>query len=87
MSEEITAQAGDDAKRKHTVTITVDDKSWDVRKGKWTVADLKAAVGVDPAKVLAEITPHGIMDLADDQEISLKEDERFMSHARGGASS
>lgn len=85
MAEEPAAQAVDEAKK--DVTINVDGKNWEVRKGKWLVSDLKAAVGVDPAKVLAKITPHGIKDLADNEEIHVKEDERFMSHARGGASS
>ncbi len=70
-----------------TVTILVDDKKYNVRPGKWVVRDLKAAVGVDPALVLAEITPHGLKDLDDNAEIGVHEGERFMTHARGGASS
>jgi hypothetical protein len=77
----------DEKKHPHLVTITVDDKNHEVRKGQWVVSDLKAAVGVDPAKVLAKINPHGIKDLADDEEIGVKDGERFMSHARSGASS
>jgi hypothetical protein len=71
----------------HTVTIIVDDQKHTVREGAWVVRDLKAAVGVDPAKVLAEITPHGLKDLADDATIELKDGQRFMSHARTGGSS
>lgn len=71
----------------HTVTIIVDDQRHAVREGAWVVRDLKAAVGVDPAKVLAEITPHGLNDLADDATIELKDGLRFMSHARTGGSS
>jgi hypothetical protein len=71
----------------HTVTIVVDDHKYNVRPGKWVVRDLKAAVRVDPAKVLAEITPHGITDLADDQHIEVRQGQRFMSHARTGAAS
>ena len=71
----------------HTVTIIVDDAPHKVRRGDWVVSALKAAVGVDPAKVLAKITPHGIKDLADDETIHVKDGERFMSHARSGGSS
>lgn len=71
----------------HTVTIVVDDHKHQVRAGKWVVKDLKAAVGVDPAKVLAIITPHGLKDLNDDETIEVHEGERFMSHARSGGAS
>jgi hypothetical protein len=70
-----------------TVTIVVDDKKYDVRPGQWIVRELKATTGVDPAKVLAEITPHGLEDLDDDAKIGVHEKQRFMSHARTGGSS
>ncbi len=65
------------------VKIIVDDQP----HGSWIVRDLKAAVGVDPAKVLAEITPQGLKDLQDDSKIAVHKDEQFMSHARTGGSS
>jgi len=71
----------------HTVTIEVDGLKHEVRPGKWVVRDLKAAVGVDPAKVLAEITPHGLKDLDDSANTDVHEGQRFMSHARSGGSS
>lgn len=70
-----------------TVTIIVDDEKHEVRPGKWIVRDLKAETGVDPAKVLAEITPQGLKDLEDDEKIGVHERQRFMSHARSGAAS
>lgn len=75
--------------RKHrdTVVIVVDGEEHRVRAGKWLVSELKAKVGVDPAKVLAEITPKGLRDLADNEEIHVREAEQFMSHARSGGSS
>ncbi|MDE5442525.1 hypothetical protein GWG65_13915 [Bradyrhizobium sp. CSA207] len=69
------------------VTITVDDHQYEVRPGQWIVQDLKTAVGVDPAKALAEITPHGLVDLDDASSIGVHEGQRFMSHVRSGASS
>ncbi len=71
----------------HTVTIVVDDQNHEVRPGKWIVSELKAAVGVDPAKVLAEITPNGITDLDDNAKTEVHARQRFMSHARTGAAS
>ena len=71
----------------HAVTITVDDHKHEVRPGSWVVSQLKAAVGVDPAKVLAEITPQGLKDLNDDGKIEVHEGQRFMSHVRSGGSS
>ena len=46
----------EEAHRDHDVTINVDGTDHQVHRGKWIVRQLKAAVGVDPAKVLAEIT-------------------------------
>lgn len=70
-----------------TVTIVVDDKTFEVRPGQWIVRELKAETGVDPAKVLAEITPHGLEDREDDEKIGVHQKQRFMSHARSGGSS
>lgn len=71
----------------HRITITVDDDPRQVRPGRWNVSDLKAELGINQAKVLAEITPHGLKDLEDSAEIGLHEGERFMTHARSGGSS
>lgn len=71
----------------HQATIIVDDDKHEVRAGKWVVRDLKAEVGVDAAKVLAEITPHGLKDLDDGAKIEVHERQRFMSHVRSGGSS
>lgn len=71
----------------HTVSILVDNVKHEVRPGTWIVRDLKAEVKVDPAKVLAEIKPHGLVDLDDDGKIAVHEGQRFMSHVRSGGSS
>lgn len=67
--------------------IIVDTKPKTVRAGDWLISDLKQAVGVDPAKVLAEITPSGLKDLDDIAHIDISNGMRFMSHARKGGSS
>jgi len=71
----------------HAVRIIVDDVPHEVRAGIWIVRDLKTAVGVDPAKVLAEITPQGLKDLQDDGKVAVHTGEQFMSHARSGGAS
>jgi len=68
-------------------TIVVDGVKHEVRPGPWIVSELKAAVGVPAAKVLAEITPQGLKDLDDGATIMVHEGERFMSHVRTGGSS
>jgi hypothetical protein len=71
----------------HGVEIVVDDRKYTVRPGIWIVRELKAVVGADPAKVLAEITPQGLKDLDDDAELAVHEHQRFMTHVRSGGSS
>lgn len=73
--------------QENTVSISVDNIKHEVRPGKWIVRDLKAEIGVEAAKVLAEITPQGLKDLEDDAKIGVHEGLRFMSHARSGGSS
>jgi hypothetical protein len=74
-------------KHNEDITIVVDGIDRRVRRGKWIVSDLKAKLGIDQAKVLAEITPQGLKDLDDNAEIELHEKEQFMTHARSGGSS
>lgn len=67
--------------------IIVDNVPKTVREGDWLVSALKEKVGVDAAKVLAEITPSGLVDLDDSAHIFVRDGMRFMSHARKGGSS
>ena len=69
------------------VTIVVDGTERRLPKDEWIVRDLKATLGIDPAKVLAEIKPHGLKDLDDNERIKLHNKDRFMTHARSGGSS
>lgn len=71
----------------HMITIVVDGNDRQVRPGQWVVRDLKSQLGIDPAKVLAEITPQGLKDLDDGATIEVHEKEQFMTHARSGGSS
>ncbi|TIL83044.1 MAG: hypothetical protein E5Y89_02430 [Mesorhizobium sp.] len=67
--------------------IMVDNVPKTVREGDWLVSDLKLAMDVDVAKVLAEIMPSGLRDLDDGARIAVRDGMRFMSHARTGGSS
>jgi hypothetical protein len=82
MVSEHSPEAGDPG-----VTIIVDGYPKHLTRRHWIVRDLKAAISIDPAKVLARITPHGLEDLNDDAPIELHEKEQFMTHARSGGSS
>ena len=81
---ELKRHGGDE---KHLVIIVVDGVEHHVRRGDWLVSDLKAAIGVDPAKVLAEITKHGLKDFEDGSTINIHKRDEFISHARSGGSS
>jgi hypothetical protein len=84
---ELEAAQKEDQSPDHLVTIIVDGVDHRVRSGEWIVRDLKTKLGIDQAKVLAEITPQGLKDLDDNAEIKLHEKEQFMTHARSGGSS
>ena len=71
----------------HEVAIDVDGTKRLVRAGKWVVSELKEYLNIGQARVLAEITPHGLKDLPDDSQIEVHEGEKFMTHARRGSSS
>ena len=74
-----------------TITMTVDDgapKDFQVHRGHQTVVQIKAACGVDPTYVIAQISSDGTLTpLADDGAVTLKGGERFIAHVRGGGSS
>lgn len=72
---------------RHTVTILVDGVKHEVQPGSWIVSELKEAVDVPAAKVLAKVTPQGLDDLDDAAKIEVHEAERFVSHVRSGGSS
>ena len=71
----------------HKITINVDGIDYEIEQKQWVVSALKTELKIDPAKVLAEITAHGLKDLADDDTTKLHNKERFMTHARSGGSS
>ena len=69
------------------VTIVIDNKTFTIHRGSKTVAELKQLAGIQPAYELEEIVNGKLVPLADDQRVTIKGGERFVSHPRAGASS
>lgn len=71
----------------HTITISLDGEKRKVLAGAWIVRDLKSRLEINPAKVMAEITPQGLKGLDDGATIEPHDNDEFMTHARSGGSS
>jgi hypothetical protein len=69
------------------VTITIDNRSYEVRRGRTSVAELKQIGGIPPAYEFEEIVDGKLVPLRDDQHVEIKGGERFVGHPRAGASS
>jgi hypothetical protein len=90
-SEELDVQDQEGLERKpmqgKLVTVTVDTKPHTVRKGRYLVSDFKRLVGVDSVYQLDEVVNGQFVELKDTEKVSIKGDEVFVSHVRGGAAS
>lgn len=70
------------------VQIAMNDESFPIHRGRRTVAEIKAACKVNPAWVIQQIGKDGVpVILGDDAAVTIKGDERFISHVAGGGSS
>ena len=69
------------------VIVTVDTVEKHVHRGSWVVADFKKEVGVDASRALDEVIAGEFKPLDDNQRITIKGGEVFVSHARQGGSS
>lgn len=69
------------------VSITIDNKTYEVPRGRISVAELKQLGGVPPAYELEEIVNGKLVPLKDDAFVEIKGGEHFVSHPRAGASS
>jgi hypothetical protein len=76
-----------DQKKGKLVTVTVDTKPHTVRKGRYIVSEFKRLVGVDPSYQLDEVVNGQFVELKDTDKVSIKGQEVFVSHVRGGAAS
>lgn len=69
------------------VTITIDNKKFEVHRGTISVAELKQLAGISPAYELEQIIDGKLVPLKDEQHVEIKGGEQFVSHPRAGASS
>jgi len=70
-----------------TVSITINGTTLTIHRGHRTVAELKAAGGVNPAHELEQVENGQLRPLPDNGAITLKGGEVFISHPRDSASS
>jgi len=69
------------------VSITIDNKVFEVRRGNYTVAQVKQIGGVAPAYDLLEQKNGKLHPLSDDAHTEIKGGEVFFSQPKSGASS
>lgn len=73
------------------VTITVStngvDKLVSIHRGRQSVAEIKAAAGVPVEYVIDQIIDHEIKPLQNDDSVTIKGGERFISHVDDGKAS
>lgn len=72
---------------KDKVTVTVDGNQRQIHRGSYVVAELKAALDVDPARVLNEVIDGEFKPLDDTKRITIKGGEVFVSQVPQGGSS
>ena len=69
-----------------TVEITIDDKKFQVHRGRWLVVDLKKLAGISLTYELVEVVNKKLNTLPDDGFTVIQGGERFVSHPRDGQS-
>ncbi len=72
---------------KDNVTVTVDGVPKKIHRGSYIVAELKAALDVDPSRALDQVVNGEFKPLDDTHRITIKGGEVFVSHVRQGGSS
>jgi len=71
------------------ITVSTDgvDKVVNIHRGRQSVAEIKAAAGVPIEYVIDQIIDHEIKPLQDDESVTIKGGERFISHVDDGKAS
>jgi len=69
------------------VTILVDNKEYSIHRGRQSVEAIKILAGVPLAYELEQVIDGGPQPLPDDGSVTIKGDERFISHPRTASSS
>jgi hypothetical protein len=71
----------------HDVPVTIDNRTVEMQAREYSVAQLKAALGVDPSRELEQVVDGKLVPLDDNAKIHIRGGEVFVSHVRGGGSS
>lgn len=69
------------------VRITVNNVVYEIHRGRQAVEAIKKLAGIALADVLNQIVNEQLMPLADNETVTLKGDEVFISHPKDSASS
>lgn len=69
------------------VRIVVDNRDYDIHRGRQAVAAIKALAGIPLAYELEQIVDGKPTPLPDDGAVTIKGGERFISHPRDASSS
>lgn len=69
------------------VEVAIDTRKVQIQAGSYMLAELKAALSVEPGKVLDEVVGGEFRELSDKHRIHIKGGEIFVSHVRTGKSS
>ena len=72
---------------KDKVLVTIDGTEKPIHRGSYLVAELKAALEVDPTRLLNIVIDGELKPLDDTQRITIKGGEVFVSQVRQGGSS
>jgi hypothetical protein len=70
-----------------TVTITIDNKPIEVRRGQHKVAELKGKGSVNADYALSQVIDGVLTELADDQKVHIRGGEVFHSNPKSGGTS
>ena len=71
----------------HKVKITIDSKPYELKRGPYSVVQLKAIGHVPPEYDLDELVDGELKELKDDATVHIKGGEEFISHPKKGKSS
>lgn len=78
---------GSQQERQDTVTITINEPSFEVHRGRWSVVDLKKLASVALADELEQLIDGKLTPLPDAGHVTIKGGEVFVSHPKDSASS
>lgn len=74
-------------RRKNFVNVVINGSQKEIHRGRQAVGEIKSVGGVPQADVLNQIVERKLQPLADDDAVTIKGGEEFLSHPRDSASS